>query len=242
VWVVSAALASLVWLAAPRASALSDDGRQPLESITAAAIGLLTTLHEEDPSLEIRGGKLDERLRLVRCEAPLEANLAPGSREFGRVTVRVGCPATPAWRVHVQLDVSRERTLWTLARRARRGETLSADMLRRSTVTLGRGESLAARSGVPVESPDAWLGHEFVRDAAADGLLLADMLAPRRLIERGAVVRLRAVGAGLAIETRGVALADAALEERVSVRNARSGRVIEGVAVARGVVEIGGAR
>lgn len=223
---------------AVRAGTNGDGQRQPPESITAAAIDFLRDLHEHDPSLEIAGGRLDERLRLASCAAPLDSRLAPGSRPFGRVTVRVSCPSGPPWRVHVQLELSRERTLWTLVRAARRGEVLSRDMLERSTVTLGRGEALAARSGVPIDAPDAWLGHEFVRDAAGGGLLLENMLAPRRLIERGAAVRLRAAGTGLAIETTGVALADAALEERVSVRNDSTGRIVEGVAVARGVVEV----
>ena len=154
------------------------------------------------------------------------------------MTVRVSCSEGAPWRVHVQFELTRERTLWTLARSARRGEVLSRDMIEERTVTLGRGETLAARSGVPVEAPDGWLGHEFVRDAAGGGLLLENMLAPRRLIERGAAVRLRAAGAGLAIETKGIALTDAALHGRVSVRNERSGRVVEGIAIERGVVEV----
>ena len=219
-----------------------DDERQPPESITAAGADFLRTLHDDDPSLTIGGGRLDERLRLSPCAGPLESRLAPGSRPYGRVTVRVSCSEGAPWRVHVQFELSRERTLWTLARSARRGEVLTRDMLEKSTVTLGRGETLAARSGVPIDAPDAWLGHEFVRDASGGGLLLENMLAPRRLIERGAAVRLRVAGDGLAIETAGVALADAALHERVSVRNDSSGRTVEGIAIARGVVEVVRAR
>ena len=240
-------LSALVLLAAmagdaPAARADPDERRQPPESITAAGADFLRSLHENDPTLAISGGRLDERLRLAPCTGPLESRLAPGSRPHGRVTVRVSCSAGAPWRVHVQFELTRERTLWTLARSARRGEVLTRDMLERARVTLGRGETLAARSGVPIDAPDAWLGHEFTRDASGGGLLLENMLAPRRLIERGASVRLRVAGAGLAIETTGTALTDAALHERVSVRNERSGRTVEGVAVGRGVVEVVRAR
>jgi len=217
---------------------VNEPARQSIESISAAAVDFVRTRHDDDASLLVDGGALDARLRLGRCATPLAARLAPGSRDVGRVTVQVACPSTPAWRVHVALRVSRERTLWTLARAVRRGEPLTPDLLERTAVTLGRGESLAARSGTPVGSTDAWLGHEFARDVSPGRLLLENMLIPRRLVERGASVRIRIGGAGLDVETAGVALADAARGERVTVRNDASGRLVEAIVSGRGTVEI----
>ena len=220
------------------AAALDEAARQPLGSITERAIELLRARHEDDPTLRIDGGELDARLRLRRCTAPLDASIAPGSGDVGLVTVQVRCPASSGWRVHVRLDVSRERVLWTFARAARRGEVLGPDLVARTTVSLGRAESRLARAGVPIDALEPWLGHELVRDVGAGRPLVADMLAPRRLVTRGADVRLRVGGAGLAIETVGEALADAALDERVPVRNRASGRVVEAIVTGRDRVEI----
>jgi|GEM_PF-144980 len=212
-------------------------------TITEAATAFVRELHGDDPTLAVDGGTLDPRLRLAACSDPLDAALAAGSHDVGRVTVQVRCPGTPAWRVHVQLDVSRERTLWTLTRAARRGEALVSSMIESLTSAYGRREAATLRSRIPVEDPERWLGQEFARDTAAGQVLVTTMLEAPRLIQRGDVVRLRATGPGLAIETSGTALADAVLGARVSVRNSVSGRIVEGQAIESGVVAIGnGAR
>ena len=234
----AAVLAALFTVSAPVAVALEEAARQPLDSISERAVALLRARHEDDPTLRIGGGELDARLRLRRCTAPLDASIAPGSGDVGLVTVQVRCPVLSGWRVHVRLDVSRERVLWTFARSARRGEVLGPDLVARTTVSLGRAESRLARAGVPIETLEPWLGHELVRDVDAGRPLVADVLAPRRLVTRGADVRLRVGGAGLAIETVGEALADAALDERVPVRNRASGRVVEAIVTGRDRVEI----
>ena len=224
--------------AAPGDGTTGDGAFQALDSIVARAGDLMRARHGDDPSLQIEGGALDPRLRLGRCPEPLTAELAPGSGDTGRVTVKVGCPAAPAWRVHVQLDVTRERELWALVRPVARGETLRRDMLARRSITLGRDAARAVGSGVPVEVLDTWLGYELVRDARSGQVLSTGMLAPPRLVRRGAEVRIRSAGRGLAIETGGVALADAALGERVAVRNGASGRVVEATVSGRDAVEI----
>lgn len=237
-------LVMLLLMPAVLGSALADSaGLEPQlpATITAAATAFIRELHHDDPTLSIEGGTLDPRLRLGACPIPLDAGLAAGSRDTGRVTVQVRCGGPPTWRVHVQLDVSRERTLWTLSRAARQGEALVASMIEPVTGAYGRRESATLRSRIPVEDPERWFGQEFARDTAAGQVLVTVMLAQPRLIRRGEVVRLRASGPGLAIETNGTALADAVRGERVSVRNTVSGRVVEGEAVDSGVVAIGNA-
>ena len=159
---------------ARRGGALEEAARQPLDSISERAVALLRARHEDDPTLRIGGGELDARLRLRRCTAPLDASIAPGSGDVGLVTVQVRCPVSSGWRVHVRLDVSRERVLWTFARSARRGEVLGPDLVTRTTVSLGRAESRLARAGVPIETLEPWLGHELVRDVDAGRPLVAD--------------------------------------------------------------------
>lgn len=212
--------------------------RQSLDAITDRATAFLRDRHDDDPTLAIDGGALDARLRLAPCASPLDAALAPGSGDVGRVSVQVRCPGTPGWRVHLSFEVSRERRVWTFVRAARRGEILGPELLERTTVTLGRGESRVARGGPPVETLEPWLGQELARDVPAGRPLVPNLLAPRRLVERGAEVRLRVGGAGLAIETLGVALDDAALDERVAVRNRDSGRVVEAIVTGRGRAEV----
>jgi flagella basal body P-ring formation protein FlgA len=66
----------------------------------------------------------------------------------------------------------------------------------------------------------------------------ADALDAALLIHRGQSVILAARTGGVEVSAPGVALADAAAEQRVRVRNLNSLKVIEGVADTAGVVRV----
>ena len=58
------------------------------------------------------------------------------------------------------------------------------------------------------------------------------------LVRRGQRVTVLAQGRGIQVRTNGKALGDAAKGERVRVENTTSRRVVEGVAIADGVVRV----
>ena len=51
-------------------------------------------------------GALDSRLRLARCEQPLNAFAAPGGKLSGKITVGVRCDGPKPWSLYVPVQVS----------------------------------------------------------------------------------------------------------------------------------------
>ncbi len=227
---------ALCLLAAGVHAVAGGDAIQSLESIQASVERFVSQVHANDATLGVKVRTLDDRLRLPECATALEAAWSPGSRDTGSVTVLVRCPAPRPWQLHVQADVTRDASVWVLRRAVQRSEQLSATLVEQRRVTLGRDLALASRSGTPVDALEPWLGFAF-RQAAQPGQLLTQrMLEPRTLVSRGEKVRIRHRGSGLRIEAAGVALADGVLDERIQIRNPNSGKVVEAVVAAPGVV------
>ena len=76
------------------------------------------------------------------------------------------------------------------------------------------------------------------RPLAAGTPLTRQALAPPLVVRRGQQVVLLAETAGLQVRSSGTALADAARGERVRVKNSRSRRIVEGVAVDAATVRV----
>ena len=68
--------------------------------------------------------------------------------------------------------------------------------------------------------------------------MTADALDAALLIHRGQSVTLAARAGGFEVRAPGLAMADAAAEQRVRVRNLNSLKIVEGVADTEGVVRV----
>lgn len=209
---------------------------QPLASIQSAVEAFVKGAHSGDATLGVEVRALDDRLRLPACTNPLQTSWSPGSRDTGQVTVRVQCLAPKPWQLHVQADVTRDTTVWVLKRAVQRGDQLTATRVEAQQVTLGRDLALASRSGSPVNALDPWLGFVFRQAGQPGQLLTQSMLEPQTLVTRGEKVRIRHRSSGLRIEASGVALADGALDDRIQIKNPNSGKVIDAIVAARGIV------
>jgi flagella basal body P-ring formation protein FlgA len=64
------------------------------------------------------------------------------------------------------------------------------------------------------------------------------MLKQANLIDKGEKVLIRHHSSGLELQTQGIALEAAIARQRLQVRNASSGKVVEAIAVAPGQVEV----
>lgn len=212
--------------------------RQPLDDIAQAVSDFVQaqTVSAENVQVDVRA--LDQRLRLARCEDRLEADWSPGSRRIGRVTVQVSCSAEQSWRVHVQATVSLEGEVWVLARPVERGEELDRSSLTRKSIRLGSGNSVQSSLASPILDLAPWQGYAFARRVAAGKVLDERMLKPALLIHKGEAVLVRIDANGLKLQTKGVALASAAAGRSVQVRNSSSGKIIDAIAVGKGVVAV----
>ncbi|WP_407354608.1 flagellar basal body P-ring formation chaperone FlgA [Luteimonas sp. R10] len=193
----------------------ADVAFQPVESIREAALGALGSDAEAEATL-------DPALRMPRCAGALEARPGAGT------TVEVSCP--DGWRLYVPVRIRRSQTVLVLARGVAAGEVIDAGMLAPET------RDGARIVGAALSDPASAIGRVARRALSAGSLLSArDVVAPR-LVRRGDIVPLVSGAGGVEVTMTGRALADAGENERVSVENLSSRRVVQGTVTADGAV------
>lgn len=176
-------------------------------------------------------GHLDGRLQLPACAGELTPFLSPGATVRARTTVGVRCE-TPAWSIYLPVAVESEASVLVARRPMRRGEVpTGADV----DVVQRRLPGLASAYVPDVEK----LGLRRLRRPVAAGEALAgDMLESPPLVQRGQRVTAVSRGAGIEVRMDAEAMASAAAGDRLRLRNAATGRMLEGTVQPDGTVAI----
>ena len=211
---------------------------QPLDAIKGAVKSFVLSELEGGQNIAVDVKDLDRRLRLAFCEDDLSVDWSQGSRSLGRVTVQVRCASPKPWRVYVQATVTMESIVWTLSRGVRRGEVFERGLVTKKEVTLGGNNRVLNSLGTPITDLEPWLGFVFTQRVSAGKVVNERMLKPAKLVSKGEAVVIRHRSNGLELQTRGTALHDAGAREQTQVRNTSSGKIIEVMVVAPGVVDI----
>ncbi len=227
-----AALVGILTLAAgaltAEAVAQAGDARwQPPATIAAAAREAAKATTAGD----VEAVAVDERLKLARCEAPLETRIER-ALERGSGTVAVSCSRPTAWRLFVPVRARNDAAVLVLARNMQQGEVLTA-----ADYEVARRSSASLPYDYLTEGSDA-AGLTLRRTQAAGSVLTTAVLQAPEVVRRGELVTLTAGDGPIAVKSQGVALEGARLRQRLKVRTA-SGRVIEGMAEAPGQVRVG---
>lgn len=206
---------------------------QSLPAIQQAAIGYLEGQHTNTlRQPQVTAAALDPRLRLAACEAPLEAFTPPGQRTMGATTVGVRCGAPVSWTVYVQATVALIRPVLVARRPLPRGTVLTGADVQVveqdvSRLTLGYLADLKDIDGM------------ILRRSVTAGTVLHPALVQHPVsIRRGERVTILGQVAGIEVRMEGQAMADGAKGELIRVRNLSSGRDVEGVVVAPGLVQV----
>ena len=98
---------------------------------------LLEELVNNEDEISVNVGKLDRRLRLKQCEAPLSVSLPSSSNRVGAVTVKVACENGPSWTIYVQSEVERFGSVMMTKRGLHRGDIISREDIELRRVSLG---------------------------------------------------------------------------------------------------------
>ncbi len=216
----------------------SDGSIQSLVDIETAVTKFVLSQQVLPDKTSVQVRSLDARLRLTQCGEELQTQWSPGSRSIGRVTVQTLCNGPTPWRVHVQATVTLEGYVWALGRSVQRGDVLNKTLLTKKKVVLGRNNIALTASGNPIIDIEPWLGYAFAQPVAVGKILTDRVLKRSNLINKGEKVTIRHQSLGLELRTFGVALDSGTMDQRLQVRNSSSGKVVEVVVVARGLVEI----
>lgn len=181
---------------------------------------------------EIIMGNLDSRLRLARCEQPLSAQLAPGSRFSGKTTVHVKCASSSPWTVYLNADINLYAEALHSAGPLNKGDVLTEADLEYVEVNLSQ-----LRYGYFTEM-EQLVGQQLKRRLPQKRLIKANYVEPPTLVKRGELVSIVAENRGYSVKMSGTAMSNGSKGERVQVRNNSSKRIVEGVVEELGVVSI----
>lgn len=179
--------------------------------------------------LDIQAHLPDARINLPRCPSQPQASSARYSQ---RMQVRVSCPG--AWALYVPVRITQHKQLVVLTRSLASGEIVSA-----ADVTLKWQQINDVGYGY-FENTQAVIGRRMARPARADHVLRPNQLRQAFSIRKGDTVTLVTRIAGVEIRSRGTAEHDAVENARVEVRNASSGKRVQGYARGAGIVEVQG--
>lgn len=195
------------------------DGYQSVDSIRAAALATVGPDAEAEATL-------DPGLRMPACPIALHA------QPTGTNTVEVACPQPAGWRLFVPLKVRRNQDVLVLRRGITSGETISL-----ADISIEKRDA-ARIVGAVLADPATAVGKTARRILPAGTLLSANDLVTPRLVRRGDTVPLVSRNGGLEVRMSGRALSDAGENERVSVENSSSRRVVQGIVEASGTVVV----
>lgn len=202
---------------------------QSPESIRdAARDAALAALAVVGGELRIDAVQFDARLRLAACAQPLQARV--DGVASARLIAIVACDGPVPWSLRVPVQAQAIREVAVAALPIARNDILDKTALRiesRNVLTLPRGY---------FADLDAVIGQQATRAIRPGTVLAPGAIAPARLVRRGERVTVTAGTGAIAVRSEGIALADGAQGQHVSVRNPRSGRVVETEVVAYGTV------
>ena len=165
-----------------------------------------------------------DALRLPKCGGALQV------QPTANTTVEVSCPDAGGWRLFVPVKVRRNQTVLVLNRGIGTGETLTA-----ADITTAQRDA-ARIAGAVLADPNAAIGRIARRPLQAGALLSSNDLVVQRLIKRGDNVALVSRRGSVEVRIAGRAMGDAGENERVSVENLSSRRIVQGTVDAAGDV------
>jgi len=183
----------------------------------------------EETHIEV--GHIDNRLKLTACDNDLEVILG-NSRLPGNLSLAVQCNTGKSWKIYLQASVNAYQAIYVARSAITRGSRFNdADlMLEKRNITSLNGNYL---------TDPAHIKEHVARRAIRKGEILKPfMLVKSKLVKRGEQVTLIAETAGIKVRMMGKALNDATAGQQVRVKNNNSKRIVEGVAINRGVVQI----
>ena len=206
-------------------------GTQSLDSVQATAEQAVRQQYALPGSrLEVTAGSLDLRRQLAECKQPLRAVVARNARLASRMSVPVQCLQDGGWTVRVPLQVQLFRNVLVTSRPLLRGDGLSAADVHveaRDVTRLGYGY---------IETLDQTSGRSLARAVVSGSVLTPGMLGGRRMVRAGDHVEVVARLDDIEVRADGLALGGGDNGARLRVRNESSGRVIDAMVSAPGVV------
>ena len=189
-------------------------------------------ISQKNKQAEIKIGTLDSRLKLKKCNKPLQAFLPNGSRDMGKITIGVKCKGTNPWSLHVPVTISVFKKVLVASRQLQKGTVLTESDIKLKKIDLAKlhyGFFEELKQGT---------GKKLKRRLLAGAVLTPAILKNPQLIRRGQKINIMAQSGRMMVRMEGKALANGAVGERIKVMNVKSGKKLEGVITSSGEVKV----
>ena len=222
-WLAAFSLISSCWAAETQDLAVI---RQAVEAYLAAQ----NSDYAEKPT--VRVGNLDTRLHLAACGQRLEVFLPVGARANGNSTAGVRCTGPEQWTIYLPVSVEVYDMVLVAERTLPRGTAVSAAQfhpVHRNVATLPSGY---------ISDISQAAGMRLKRQIGSGAVLTPAVLEKPFAIHRGDQVTIMLNADGVQVRAAGRALTDASPGDRISARNLSSAKVVQGIAVGGGMVEV----
>ena len=173
---------------------------------------------------------VEARLGLADCHGMMVASLPPNLPPRSRMSVQVRCTAGAGWIVHVPVSVQIFRDVLVTTRPLLRGDGVTAGDVRsesRDITRLGYGY---------VDDLGQLAGRTLARPLGPGSVLTPSALGGREMVRAGDHVQVVAQLDGIEVRASGIALGSGDNGARLRVRNEVSGRVVDAMVDAPGVV------
>ncbi len=182
--------------------------------------------------IEVKMLPLDPRLRLSRCDVPVDYQINSPVTATSSATVKISCNGGVHW------------TLFAPAQIAVYGETAVASHSLERGSLIQPGDFHFVRQNLNqiganyVDPTSAIVGQELKRSMREGEPLRLSYLELPKIVQRGDRVTLEAQALGLNVAAPGLAMANGKVGERIQVKNAQSNKVVDALVIAPGRVRV----
>ncbi|SEK50369.1 flagella basal body P-ring formation protein FlgA [Colwellia chukchiensis] len=172
----------------------------------------------EHGKLSIEVSPIDPRISLQACSAPLTANI-PENHNGRNVNIKIVCPDQQSWYLFVPVKIHTIIPIVVTKRRLAKGTLLDHNNIEVVYKDSGqiRGTTL---------SEIAQISGARTKRNLSQGSAITNRNTC--FVCKGQAVNIVASSAGFEIKSAGMALQDGSLGELISVKNKKSGRVVQG--------------
>ena len=178
--------------------------------------------------IQITPSKLDRRIHIKPCHAPLSANIPENS--YGRnVNVKISCKDSNAWHLFLPVKVATSLPVVVAKSLINKGSVLSEDNVEVQFI-----DSKKIRGEV-IDNLNTVIGAKAKRNITSGRAIYTKNIC---IVCSGENVTIRASSGTFSVKASGTALSSGALGDQVRVRNVRSGKVVSGRVSSINLVEI----
>jgi len=173
--------------------------------------------------LSINIGQIDERLKLPKCDTPLQIGSSDNSLTFKTTSLSVRCVGKQSWKIYIPTEIALFVPVVTARQHINKGDNLDVNNLEITE------QNIAKTSFGYYDDVEAVENLIAKMTLSAGQIISQDKVMMPRAIKRGDRVNIIAKAGAIKITAQGIALSDGIKGDEIAVKNQDSQRVIKAI-------------